>query len=119
MENTSYIQELFSRLSFYYPFLTILYKCAMFLTQNKPTDYDCGYNLDLMIKALPRIDHEEERLKYAKRIVGLIKQSHPSWVQEEGQSEMAWDFYFEHASYDPEDYGIKHPFRHGLEDDAR
>jgi hypothetical protein len=32
---------------------------------------------------------------------------------------MAWDFYFEHASYDPEDYGIKHPFRHGLEDDAR
>ena len=44
----------------------------MFLDLKKPKDYDCGYNLDLMIAAIPRIDDFEERLNYAKRVVGLI-----------------------------------------------
>jgi len=47
----------------------------MFIDQKKPKDFDCGYNLDLMIAALPRIKDEQERIKYAKRAVGLIKQS--------------------------------------------
>ena len=91
----------------------------MFIEQSKPVDYDCGYNLDLMIKALPRINDLSERETYAKRIVGLIKQSHLNWVDSNGKSELAWDFFYESAPYNPDEYGIKHPFLHGLEDDAR
>ena len=58
----------------------------MFIEQTKPTDFDCGYNLDLMMKALPRINDLAEREAYAKRIVGLIKQSHPNWVDNDGRS---------------------------------
>lgn len=119
MENTPYIQEIIQAKKSYSLFLKFLNIYPMFLHQNKPIDYDCGYNLDLMIKALPRIEDIQERINYAKRIVGLIKQSHPSWVNDQGQSEMAWDFYFENAAYNPEDYGIQHPFKHGVEDDAR
>ncbi len=90
----------------------------MFLEQSKPKDYDCGYNLDLMIAAIPRIDDVDERLKYAKRVVGLIKQSHPNWVDKNGQSKLAWDYYFELADYNPEDYGIKNPYSSGQLDDA-
>ena len=90
----------------------------MFLNQNKPKDYDCGYNLDLMIAAIPRIDDQDERIRYAKRVVGLIKQSHPNWVDSKGQSELAWDYYFELAEYDPEEYGIRNPFKTGQFDDA-
>ncbi|TVQ02091.1 MAG: DUF4290 domain-containing protein [Balneolaceae bacterium] len=90
----------------------------MFLEQSKPKDYDCGYNLDLMIAAIPRIDDFDERLKYAKRVVGLIKQSHPNWVDKNGQSKLAWDYYFELADYNPEDYGIKNPYTAGQVDDA-
>jgi hypothetical protein len=57
----------------------------MFIDQKKPKDFDCGYNLDLMIAALPRIKDDQERIKYAKRAVGLIKQSHPTWVDENGK----------------------------------
>ncbi len=90
----------------------------MFLDQKKPKDYDCGYNLDLMIEALPRVD-ESERLEYAKRVVGLIKQSHPNWVDEQGNSKLAWDYFFELSEYDPRDYGIQNPYESGMVDDAR
>lgn len=90
----------------------------MFVEQDKPKDYDCGYNLDLMINALPRIEDEEERLEYAKRAVGLIKQSHPSWVDDNGRSEAAWEHFFKLAEYDPEEYGIYNPFDSGQGDDA-
>ncbi len=90
----------------------------MFLDQKKPKDYDCGYNLDLMIDAVPRVE-PEEREEYAKRVVGLIKQSHPNWVDENGQSRLAWDYYFELAEYDPREYGIEHPYESGRVDDAR
>ena len=49
----------------------------MFIEQKKPKDYDCGYNLDLMITAIPQLAEGEERNAYVKRVVGLIKQSHP------------------------------------------
>ncbi|MDX1587159.1 MAG: DUF4290 domain-containing protein [Balneolaceae bacterium] len=91
----------------------------MFLEQDKPKDYDCGYNLDLMIAAIPRIEEFNERLKYAKRAVGLIKQSHPNWVDDNGKSKLAWDYFFELADYNPADYGIYNPFENGFEDDAR
>lgn len=91
----------------------------MFLEQSKPKDYDCGYNLDLMIAAIPRIDDQDERHRYAKRVVGLIKQSHPNWVDKNGQSKLAWDYYFELADYDPGDYGISNPFSTGQVDDAQ
>ena len=91
----------------------------MFIELTKPTDYDCGYNLDLMMKALPRIKDIAEREAYAKRIVGLIKQSHPNWVDSNGKSELSWDFFYKNAPYNPNDFGIKHPFLHGLEDEAR
>lgn len=91
----------------------------MFLEQDKPKDYDCGYNLDLMIQAIPRIDDHKERLQYAKRVVGLIKQSHPNWVEKNGQSKMAWDYFFELSEFDPEEYGIQNPFTSGLVDDAK
>lgn len=91
----------------------------MFVEQHKPKDYDCGYNLDLMIAALPRIKDQEKRLEYAKRAVGLIKQSHPSWVDEEGNSEDAWDHFFKLADYDPTRYGIYNPYLSGDKDDAR
>lgn len=90
----------------------------MFIPQSKPKDYDCGYNLDLMIAALPRIQDDEKRVEYAKRAVGLIKQSHPSWVDDNGKSEAAWDHFFELAEYNPEEYGIYNPFKSGSEDDA-
>lgn len=91
----------------------------MFLEQSKPKDFDCGYNLDLMIAAIPSIEDHEERLKYAKRVVGLIKQSHPNWVEKNGQSKMAWDYFFELAEFDPADYGIQNPFDIGKPDDAK
>lgn len=91
----------------------------MFLKKEKPKDYDCGYNLDLMIEALPDIDDDRDRIEYAKRIVGLIKQSHINWVDNNGRSKMAWDHFFELADYDPRDYGILHPYEAGLADDAR
>lgn len=91
----------------------------MFLAKRKPKDVDCGLNLELMIEALPRIDDERERLDYAKRIVGLIKQSHINWVNERGESKMAWDHFFSMANYNPEDYGVFSPFKSGQLDDAR
>ncbi|MDX1636477.1 MAG: DUF4290 domain-containing protein [Balneolaceae bacterium] len=90
----------------------------MFIEQSKPKDYDCGYNLDLMIAALPRIEDDDERLEYAKRAVGLIKQSHPSWVDDDGNSKAAWDHFFHLAEYDPEEYGIFNPYDSGDYDDA-
>lgn len=91
----------------------------MFLPQRKPKDYDCGYNLDLMIDALPRIIDLEERIAYAKRIVGLIKQSHINWVDSDGNSKDAWNHFYELADYNPDDYGIQNPFHTGDVDDAR
>lgn len=90
----------------------------MFLEQEKPKDYDCGYNLDLMIAAIPRIEDESERIRYAKRAVGLIKQSHPNWVDKNGQSKLAWDYFFELADFNPNDYGIQNPYLNGQIDDA-
>jgi len=90
----------------------------MFIHQEKPKDFDCGYNLDLMIAALPRIKDDEKRVEYAKRAVGLIKQSHPSWVNDDGKSEAAWEHFFMLAEYDPEEYGIYNPFDSGSDDDA-
>ncbi|MEX0662268.1 MAG: DUF4290 domain-containing protein [Balneolaceae bacterium] len=91
----------------------------MFLEQDKPKDYDCGYNLDLMIRAIPRIEDHNERIQYAKRVVGLIKQSHPNWVEKNGQSKMAWDYFFELAEFNPTDHGIRNPFDSGDVDDAK
>lgn len=90
----------------------------MFLIRRRPKDYDCGLNLDLMIDALPRIADQQKRLEYAKRIVGLIKQSHISWVDENGCSEEAWSHFFKLAEYDPRDYGIQNPYETGQVDDA-
>lgn len=91
----------------------------MFIEQKKPKDFDCGYNLDLMIAAIPRLPEGEERLAYAKRVVGLIKQSHPNWVNEDGTSQAAWDFLFEIAKFDLEANGIQNPFSNGGQDDAK
>ncbi|MFU8860150.1 MAG: DUF4290 domain-containing protein [Cyclonatronaceae bacterium] len=91
----------------------------MFLKQRKPRDFDCGLNIDLMIEALPRIQDEQSRIEYGNRIVGLIKQSHINWVDDNGESKLAWDYYFELAGYDPEEFGVLHPYRHNLSDDAR
>ena len=90
----------------------------MFLSQSKPKDYNCGYNLDLMIEALPRIEDEQERIEYGKRIVGLIKQSHISWVDENGCSEQAWSHFFTLADYDPREYGVTNPYETNQVDDA-
>lgn len=90
----------------------------MFIEQQKPKDYDCGYNLDLMIAAIPRLPEGEERIAYAKRVVGLIKQSHPNWVNEDGTSEAAWDYLYELAEFDLEALGIVNPFKSGERDDA-
>jgi hypothetical protein len=90
----------------------------MFLPKRKPADYDCGLNLDLMIEAVPRIRDEQKRIEYAKRIVGLIKQSHISWVDENGCSEEAWNHFFKLADFDPRDYGIQNPYEVGEVDDA-
>lgn len=92
---------------------------AMFVKQQKPKDLDCGYNLDLMIASLPRIKEESERIEYAKRAVGLIKQSHPNWVNDDGKSEAAWKHFFDLAEYDPNEYGIYNPFDLGSEDNAQ
>jgi hypothetical protein len=91
----------------------------MFIEQGKPKDFDCGYNLDLMIAALPNIHDQGERIHYAKRIVGLIKQSHPNWVNNDGSSEAAWQHFFALAEYNPNDYGVLNPFENGLVDDAQ
>ncbi len=91
----------------------------MFIDVRKPKDIDCGLNLDLMVEALPRIADEADRIVYANRIVGLIKQSHINWVDAEGNSPEAWDHFFSLAPFDPETLGIKHPYRHGLPDLAR
>lgn len=91
----------------------------MFIPIEKPKDSDCGYNLDLMIAAVPRIKDDEKRKEYVKRIVGLIKQSHISWVNPDGSSPDAWEHYFHLAEYNPEDYGIYNPFKTGDVDDAR
>ncbi|MFN1836078.1 DUF4290 domain-containing protein [Balneola sp. MJW-20] len=91
----------------------------MFIEQRKPKDFDCGFNLDLMIAALPRIEDTEERVSYAKRVVGLIKQSHPTWVDEDGRSEAAWEHFYKLAEYDLDAYGIHNPFQTGEEDDAQ
>lgn len=91
----------------------------MFIEQKKPKDFDCGYNLDLMIAAIPRLPEGEERIAYAKRVVGLIKQSHPNWVHEDGTSEAAWDYLYELAEFDLEAHGIYNPFRNGSFDDAK
>lgn len=72
-----------------------------------------------MIEALPRIYDHEERIAYAKRIVGLIKQSHINWVDPTGSSKAAWDHFFSMAEYDPREYGINNPFETGEIDDAR
>ncbi|SMO36117.1 DUF4290 domain-containing protein [Gracilimonas mengyeensis] len=90
----------------------------MFIDQKKPKDFDCGYNLDLMIAALPRIEDTGERVKYAKRVVGLIKQSHPTWVGDNGKSEAAWEHFFKLAEYNPDEYGIHNPYSNGEDDDA-
>lgn len=91
----------------------------MFVEQNKPKDFDCGYNLDKMIASLPRIQDKQQRIEYAKRAVGLIKQSHPSWVDDNDKSEAAWDHFFKLADYDPTEYGIHNPYVSGHEDDAQ
>lgn len=91
----------------------------MFIETKKPKDFDCGYNLDLMIEALPRIHDQQKRIEYAKRIVGLIKQSHINWVREDGSSPEAWDHFFKLAEFNPEDFGIFNPFKTGDLDDAR
>jgi len=90
----------------------------MFLEQKKPKDFDCGYNLDLMIAAIPRIEDQDERIQYAKRVVGLIKQSHPNWVDNKGHSRIAWDYFFELAEFNPRVYGIENPYDTGQVDDA-
>ncbi|MTI88697.1 MAG: DUF4290 domain-containing protein [Balneolaceae bacterium] len=90
----------------------------MFIHQKKPKDFDCGYNLDLMIAALPRIEDTKERIVYAKRVVGLIKQSHPTWVDDNGKSEDAWNYFFKLAEYNPTEYGIENPYATGQDDDA-
>lgn len=91
---------------------------SMFIEIKKPKDYACGYNLDLMIEALPRITDAQERLNYANRIVGLIKQSHINWVDENGDSRLAWDHFFELAPYNLNEYGIFNPFENGSADMA-
>lgn len=91
----------------------------MFINVKKPKDFDCGRNLDLMIEALPRIASKEERQQSAKRIVGLIKQSHPNWVNKQGESRMAWDYLFELSELDLRELGIENPFEIGQRDDAR
>lgn len=91
----------------------------MFIPDRKPKDTDCGYNLDLMIEALPRIATEQERIAYANRIVGLIKQSHINWVDSQGNSPDAWDHFFSLADFNPEELGILHPYKHNLPDNAR
>ena len=90
----------------------------MFIEQSKPKDYDCGYNLDLMIAAIPRLPEGEERYLYTKRVVGLIKQSHPNWVNQDGTSQAAWDYLFELAEFDLNACGIYNPYDTGDPDDA-
>ncbi|MEQ9264855.1 MAG: DUF4290 domain-containing protein [Balneolaceae bacterium] len=91
----------------------------MFIEQKKPKDFDCGYNLDLMIAAIPKLPEGDERISYAKRVVGLIKQSHPNWVNSDGTSEAAWNYLFELADFDLLELGITNPFSTGAADDAK
>lgn len=91
----------------------------MFIEQKKPKDFDCGYNLDLMIAAIPKLPEGDERISYAKRVVGLIKQSHPNWVNSDGTSESAWNYLFELADFDLLELGITNPFSTGAADDAK
>lgn len=83
----------------------------MFIEQQKPKDYNCGCNVDMMISALRRIEDDEERMMYAERAVGLIMQSHPSWVDADGESRAAWEHFYKLADYNPEDYGLISPFK--------
>lgn len=91
----------------------------MFIEQHKPKDFDCGYNLDLMIAAIPKLPEGDERISYAKRVVGLIKQSHPNWVNTDGTSEAAWNYLFELADFDLLELGINNPYSTGAPDDAK
>lgn len=83
---------------------------ALFIRQNKPKDYDCGYNIELMIESVPHIEDEKERKEYVDRIISIIRNSHKNWVLPNGDSPQAWDHFFELASYKPADYNIDHPF---------
>ncbi len=91
----------------------------MFIPQERPRDFACGYNLDLMIQALPRIDDQDERIAYANRIVGLIKQSHINWVYENGDSPLAWEHFFTIAGIDLRALGIENPYETGAPDLAK
>jgi hypothetical protein len=91
----------------------------MFIKSIKPKDYACGYNVELMIQAVPRLASVEQRVAYVNRIVGLIKQSHVNWVQSNGDSSQAWEQFFQMADYDPRKYGIVNPFDVGLPDLAK
>jgi hypothetical protein len=91
----------------------------MFIKSIKPKDYACGYNVELMIQAVPRIASVEDRVAYVNRIVGLIKQSHVNWVQGNGDSPQAWEHFFQMAEYDPRELGIQNPFDVGLPDLAK
>jgi len=91
----------------------------MFIDVKKPKDFACGHNLDLMIKAIPRIEDVETRVAYANRIVGLIKQSHINWVHDNGDSPLAWDHFFSLADYNPREYGVEHPYELGKPDMAK
>lgn len=83
---------------------------ALFIKQEKPKDFDCGYNLDLMIQNLPKIEQVELRQQYAERIVEVIKQNHRNWVRPNGESPQSWDHFFDLADYNPQELGVKHPY---------
>jgi hypothetical protein len=91
----------------------------MFLPVRQPKDFDCGLNVELMIDRLPFIENPHERYDYARRIVGLIKQSHINWVARDGSSRRAWEYLFELAPFDLEALGIRNPFVTGEPDTAR
>jgi hypothetical protein len=91
----------------------------MFLPVRQPKDYDCGLNIELMIDRLPYIQNQQERIEYARRIVGLIKQSHINWVERDGSSKRAWDYFFQLAPFDLNELGIHNPFITGEPDLAR
>lgn len=91
----------------------------MFLPQRTPKDFDCGLNVELMIERLPHIKDQQERLAFANRIVGLIKQSHINWVERDGSSKRAWDHLFKMTDLDLKSLGIESPFETGQPDNAR
>lgn len=91
---------------------------ALFIQQKKPTDYDCGYHLELLIDSIPRIETEESRFEQLDIILEVIKKRHRNWVYPNGDCPLAWDHFFELAQYNPEEYGIKHPFGYPPEQPA-